>query len=289
MSVFLSAGSQRASAHGCMRRVGDVERMPTGERRVHGHGEATLRVGPPGQPVAVDRDDGARDGLSSQQRGLPPTVISFELSARQSESGTAPPLTVIRTPPPVAEERAMGGGRARRGAAVTGRESPGRDTLRRPRGRARPEREDEELRDRASIGRRGRPADRDATYSLPPAAKTVGPDAIGLPVLNVQSTLPVFEVEGAQHAVAAPREAEPARGRVTPPRSGSGVVNFQTRLPLETSIALIEPWSCQPASAPPKLPFCETEVDVAEQELALLLRRRELLLDEHGRPSRRRR
>ena len=32
----------------------------------------------------------------------------------------------------------------------------------------------------------------------------------------------------------------------TPPRSGSGVRNFQTRLPVFTLIALIEPWSCHP-------------------------------------------
>ena len=42
---------------------------------------------------------------------------------------------------------------------------------------------------------------------------------------------------------------------VTPPRSGSGVVNFQTRLPVLMSIALTEPWSCQPGSSVPKLPF----------------------------------
>ena len=42
---------------------------------------------------------------------------------------------------------------------------------------------------------------------------------------------------------------------MTPPRSGSGVVNFQTRLPELTSIALIEPWSCQPGRTEPKLPF----------------------------------
>ena len=41
----------------------------------------------------------------------------------------------------------------------------------------------------------------------------------------------------------------------TPPRSGSGVVNFHTRRPVETSIALIDPWSCQFWSASPKLPF----------------------------------
>ena len=42
---------------------------------------------------------------------------------------------------------------------------------------------------------------------------------------------------------------------VTPPRSGSGVANFHTRLPDATSIALIEPWSCQPGRTVPKLPF----------------------------------
>jgi hypothetical protein len=41
----------------------------------------------------------------------------------------------------------------------------------------------------------------------------------------------------------------------TPPRSGSGVRNFQTRRPVFTSIALIEPWSCQPGRYWPKSPF----------------------------------
>ena len=95
-----------------------------------------------------------------------------------------------------------------------------------------------------------------ATYSLPSAAKIVGPDAIGFPVLNVHSVFPFLRSKARTTPSPPPAKPRPLEVVVTPPRSGSGVSNFQTRRPLETSMALIEPWSCQLASAAPKLPFC---------------------------------
>ena len=80
-----------------------------------------------------------------------------------------------------------------------------------------------------------------ATYSLPPAVKIVGPPAIWRPVWNVQSTLPVFESNARRTPSPPPAKPTPLAVRLTPPRSGSGVSNFQTRFPVETSIALIEP------------------------------------------------
>ena len=94
-----------------------------------------------------------------------------------------------------------------------------------------------------------------ATCSCPFAVNTVGPLAMGLPLLNFHSTLPVFRSNARRSPSPPPANPRPAAVTVTPPRSGSGVSNFQTRFPLETSIALIDPWSCQFCSAEPKLPF----------------------------------
>ena len=94
-----------------------------------------------------------------------------------------------------------------------------------------------------------------ATYSVPPIEKIVGPAAIGGPALNVQSTLPVFVENARSTPSPPPSKPRPDAVVVTPPRSGSGVVIFQTRLPVATSMALIEPWSCQPGSSVPKSPF----------------------------------
>ena len=52
-----------------------------------------------------------------------------------------------------------------------------------------------------------------------------------------------------------PAKPSPLAVAVTPPRSGSGVSNFHTRRPVDTLIALIEPWSFQLASAAPNVPF----------------------------------
>ncbi len=94
-----------------------------------------------------------------------------------------------------------------------------------------------------------------ARYSLPATAYSEGPEAIWWPVWNVQSTLPVFVSNARRTPSPPPAKPRPLEVVVTPPRSGSGVVNFQTRLPELTSIALIEPWSCQPGRYCPKLPF----------------------------------
>ena len=80
-----------------------------------------------------------------------------------------------------------------------------------------------------------------ATNSLPPDVKIVGPAAIWRPVWNVHSTLPVFESNARRTPSPPPANPRPLAVRLTPPRSGSGVSNFQTRFPVETSIALIEP------------------------------------------------
>ncbi len=92
-------------------------------------------------------------------------------------------------------------------------------------------------------------------YSLPSAEKIVGPAAIWWPVWNFQRIFPVFVSNARRMPSPPPAKPRPLAVVVTPPRSGSGVSNFQTRLPVLTSIALIEPWSCQPASSVPKLPF----------------------------------
>ena len=94
-----------------------------------------------------------------------------------------------------------------------------------------------------------------ATYSLPPAVNTVGPDAICAPVWNVHRTFPVLRSNARRLPSPPPAKPRPDAVVVTPPRSGSGVSNFQTRWPVFTSMALIEPWSCQPWSAVPKFPF----------------------------------
>ncbi len=67
---------------------------------------------------------------------------------------------------------------------------------------------------------------------------------------------------------------------MTPPRSGSGVSNFHTRWPVFTSIALIEPWSCQPCERGAEVAVLHAEEDVAEDELVALLRGRQLRLHE---------
>src|SRR3954447_5512544 len=94
-----------------------------------------------------------------------------------------------------------------------------------------------------------------ATYSLPPALNTVGPLAIGRPVWNVQRIFPVLSANARNTPSPPPAKPTPPAVAVTPPRSGSGVWNFQTRRAELTSIALIEPWSCQFWRAVPKLPF----------------------------------
>jgi hypothetical protein len=73
--------------------------------------------------------------------------------------------------------------------------------------------------------------------------------------LECPQDTPVTEVERPDDAVAAAREAEPPSVVVTPPRSGSGVLNFQRRRPVPTLIALIEPWSFQFGFTVPKLPI----------------------------------
>ena len=80
-----------------------------------------------------------------------------------------------------------------------------------------------------------------ATNSLPPEEKIVGPAAIWRPVWKVHRTLPVFESNARSTPSPPPAKPTPVAVRLTPPRSGSGVSNFQTRLPVEMSIALIEP------------------------------------------------
>ena len=117
------------------------------------------------------------------------------------------------------------------------------------------EREDPELRGVPPFDEVGVPPTVIATYSLPPTAKIVGPAAIGAGVFAVHSTLPVFVSNARMTPSPPPAKPSPVAVVVTPPRSGSGVSNFQTRLPVETSIALIEPWSFQPGSAEPKLPL----------------------------------
>ena len=70
---------------------------------------------------------------------------------------------------------------------------------------------------------------------------------------------------------------------VTPPRSGSGVVNFQTRLPVLTSIALIEPWSCQPGRSCPKSPFSSPRKTLPWTSFCFFCGRRQLRLLQHRR------
>ena len=94
-----------------------------------------------------------------------------------------------------------------------------------------------------------------ATYSLPPTEYSDAPLAICAPVWKLHSTLPVFRSNARSTPSPSPEKPTPESVVVTPPRSGSGVVNFQTRLPVLMSIALTEPWSCQPGSSVPKFPF----------------------------------
>ena len=83
----------------------------------------------------------------------------------------------------------------------------------------------------------------------------VGPAAIWKPVWNVHSTFPVFVSNARKTPSPPPAKPSPLSVVVTPPRSGSGVSNRQTRLPVLTSIAEIEPWSCQPGAGWPKSPL----------------------------------
>jgi hypothetical protein len=85
---------------------------------------------------------------------------------------------------------------------------------------------------------------------------TGGPAAIGVLVSNVQRTLPVFASNARRTPSPPPAKPTPPSVVVTPPRSGSDVRSFETRLRVFTSIALIEPWSYQPGSGVRKLPFC---------------------------------
>ena len=80
-----------------------------------------------------------------------------------------------------------------------------------------------------------------ARYSLPPFRYSVGPAAMGAPVWNLQSTLPVLTSNARRTPSPPPAKPRPLAVVVTPPRSGSGVWNFQTRRPVATLIALIEP------------------------------------------------
>src|SRR6478752_8686085 len=70
-----------------------------------------------------------------------------------------------------------------------------------------------------------------ATYSVPPTEKIVAPAAIGLPVLKVQRTFPVFVANARMTPSPPPAKPSPDAVVVMPPRSGSGVWNFQTRWP----------------------------------------------------------
>ena len=83
-----------------------------------------------------------------------------------------------------------------------------------------------------------------------------GPAAICRPVWNFHNTLPVFRSNARRLPSPPPANPIPLAVIDTPPRSGSGVLNFHTRRPVFTSIALIEPRSCQPGRYEPKSPFC---------------------------------
>ncbi len=182
------------------------------------------------------------------------TVRRFGVSARHSESATAPPSTVILALPPVAaraladaapvgERPVIGHGWACSTLWVVRPEvlSPSPNT--------------NSCETVPPFDDVGVPPTVTATYSRPPFAKTVGPAAIGFPVLNDQSTLPVRRSKARSTPSPPPANPRPLSVVVTPPRSGSGVRSFHTRRPVETSIALIDPWSCQPANAAPKFPF----------------------------------
>ena len=80
-----------------------------------------------------------------------------------------------------------------------------------------------------------------AMYSFPSAVKIVGPAAICRPVWNVQRTFPFVRSKARRTPSPPPAKPSPLAVTVTPPRSGSGVLNFQTRRPVDALIALIEP------------------------------------------------
>src|SRR3954454_7578948 len=80
-----------------------------------------------------------------------------------------------------------------------------------------------------------------ATYSLPSTEEIDGPAGIGFPVWNVHRILPVFRLNARTTPSPPPAKPSPLSVVVMPPRSGSGVWNFHTLRPVETSIALIDP------------------------------------------------
>ena len=80
-----------------------------------------------------------------------------------------------------------------------------------------------------------------ARYSLPSTEKTAGPAAIWWPVWKCQRIAPVLRSNARSVPSPPPAKPSPDAVVVTPPRSGSGVWNFQTRRPVATSMALTEP------------------------------------------------
>ena len=217
---------------------------------------------------------GSSTGLPRRPRRPATAWRSFELSARQTASGTAPPLTVIRTPPPAATSvrwalgAAPAHGPGRRGA---------RTLWRRPRGLRRPEREDLELRAHSLHWTTwaSRPTVT-ATYSLP-HREDRRPGRDRLPVLNVQSTLPVSVSKARSTPSPPPGEAEPARRGRHAPALGLGRPELPNALAARDVDRADRAMVVPPGERPAEVPVLETEVDVPEEELAPLLRRRQLL------------
>ena len=187
---------------------------------------------------------------------MPSTVASFELAACQSASGTvAPPSNTMRG----CAAAAAAAGRARPPRrrvpiVVTGCETApalcGRPRAARP-----AEREDLQQRRDAAVRRGRRAADGDGDVLLAARREDRRSARDRPPGVERPEDLAGLEVERAQERRRRrPRNRARSRSTDTPPRSGSGVVNFQTRRPVETSIALIEPWSCQ---------FCSAVAEVA--------------------------
>ena len=116
-----------------------------------------------------------------------------------------------------------------------------------------------------------------ATYSLPPAEKIVGPAAIWRAGLERPEHLAGLEVERAQDAVAAAREAEPGRGRRHAAALGLGRLELPDAL-AGRDVDRADRAVVVPAlSAAPKLPFWSPRKTSPSRNLPLLLRRRQLL------------
>ena len=121
------------------------------------------------------------------------------------------------------------------------------------RGRA-ADREDLQLRRRAAVRRRRRAADRDRDVLLAACVEDRRARRDLRAGLERPQDLPGLEVERAQVAVASACEAEAGRGRRDAAALGLGRQELPHALAGQTSIALIEPWSCQP---------CERAAEVA--------------------------